>query len=87
MTGAEDQAAAGGGRLRAGHADRELVIQALKDAFVQGRLTKDELDARAGGALTARTRAELAVLTADIPGDPAEPGGAPAAGVRVRRVG
>jgi hypothetical protein len=53
--------------MRASHADREQVIEALKDAFVLGRLTKDELDARAGQALAARTRAELAVLTADIP--------------------
>jgi hypothetical protein len=53
--------------MRASHADREQVIEALKDAFVHGRLTKDELDARAGQALTARTCAELAVLTAGIP--------------------
>ena len=68
MTGPEDPAAAGGDRLRAAHADREQVIEALKDAFVQGRLTRDELDVRAGRALAARTRAELAALTADIPG-------------------
>src|SRR5205809_5745427 len=67
MTGPEDPAAAGRDRLRAGHADREQVIEALKDAFVQGRLTRDELDTRAGQALIARTRAELAALTADIP--------------------
>jgi len=59
--------AAGRGPMRASHADREQVIEALKDAFVHGRLTKDELDARAGRALTARTCAELAALTADIP--------------------
>jgi len=59
--------AAGGGPMRASHADREQVVEALKDAFVHGRLTKDELDARAGRALAARTCAELAALTADIP--------------------
>ena len=74
MTGPEDPAAAGRDRLRAGHADREQVIEALKDAFVQGRLTRDELDVRAGRALAARTRAELAALTADIPGGPAAAG-------------
>ena len=74
MTGPEDPAAAARDRLRAGHADREQVIEALKDAFVQGRLTRDELDVRAGRALAARTRAELAALTADIPGDPAAAG-------------
>ena len=67
MTGPQDLAAAGGDRLRASHADREQVIEALKDAFVQGRLTRDELATRAGRALAARTFAELATLTADIP--------------------
>jgi hypothetical protein len=70
MTGQENLAAAGRDRIRAGHADREQVIEALKDAFVQGRLTRDELDARADRALAARTRAMLAALTADIPGGP-----------------
>jgi hypothetical protein len=67
ITGPEDGGAAGRGHLRAAHADREHVIDLLKAAFVQGRLTKDELDARAGQALTARTYAQLAALTDDIP--------------------
>jgi Domain of unknown function (DUF1707) len=71
MAGPQDPAAAGGDRLRPGRGDREQVIEALKDAFVQGRLSKDELDARAGRALAARTYAELAALTADIPASPA----------------
>jgi Domain of unknown function (DUF1707) len=58
-------------RLRAGHADREQVIEALKTAFVDGRLTKNELAARTGRALAARTYADLAALTADIPAEPA----------------
>ena len=74
MTGPQDPAAAGRNRLRAGHADREQVIETLKDAFVHGRLTKDELDARAGRALTARTHADLAALTADITAEPAAAG-------------
>jgi hypothetical protein len=72
MTGSQDPA--GHGRLRAGHADREQVIEALKDAFVRGRLTREELDVRAGRALAARTRADLAALTADIPPGPAVAG-------------
>ena len=67
MTGPQDPAAAGRDRLRAGHADREQVIGTLKDAFVQGRLSRDELHTRAGQALAARTCADLAALTADIP--------------------
>jgi DUF1707 SHOCT-like domain len=53
--------------LRASHADREQVIDVLKIAFAQGRLSKDELDARVGKALAAQTYAELAALTADLP--------------------
>jgi len=56
--------------LRASDADREQVLEFLKAAFVQGRLTIDELDARAGLALVSRTYGELAALTADIPSGP-----------------
>lgn len=72
----EEMAASVAGRrpMRASDADREQVIEALKDAFVHSRMTKDELDARAGRALAARTCAELAALTADIPPVPAASG-------------
>jgi len=76
MTEPRDPAAASGDQLRAGHADREQVIDTLKTAFVHGRLTKDEFDARAGQALSARTRADLAALTADIPPAPPAAGSA-----------
>jgi hypothetical protein len=62
-------AAAGRGHMRASHADREHVIDTLKAAFVQGRLTKDELDQRVGQAFTSKTYAELAALSADLPAD------------------
>jgi len=71
MTGPADEIAAGQGRWRASHADREQVVGTLKAAFVQGRLTADELDERVGQALAARTYAELAALTTDLPVDPA----------------
>ena len=58
----------GRGRLLASHADREQVIDTLKAAFVQGLLTKDEFDLRVGQTLGSRTYAELAAVTADIPG-------------------
>jgi len=58
------------GHLRASDADREQVLEFLKTAFVQGRLTMDELEARAGQALASRTYGELAMLTADIPSGP-----------------
>jgi hypothetical protein len=55
------------GHVRASNADREQVIDVLKAAFVQGRLTKDELDLRVGQALTSRTYAEQAAVIADLP--------------------
>jgi len=61
------------GGLRASHADRELVIGTLKAAFVLGRLTEDELGARAGQVYGSRTYAELAKVTAEVTADiPAE---------------
>ena len=59
--------AAGCSHLRASHADREHVIDLLKAAFVYGRVTKDEFDARIGQTFASRTYAELAAITADIP--------------------
>jgi DUF1707 SHOCT-like domain len=70
--GPVDPVAAAHGRLRASDADRERVIEALKVAFVRGRLSKDELDRRAVRALTARTYADLAAVTAGVPARPAE---------------
>ena len=84
MAGPQDPAAAGGDQLRAGHADREQVIEALKGAFVHGRLTRDELDLRVGRALAALTYADLAALTTDIPGAPAPAPRVPPAGARRR---
>lgn len=58
----------GRGRPRAPHGHRERAIDVLKAAFVAGRLDLDELDARVGQALASRTYAELATVTADLPG-------------------
>ena len=69
-TGPAEERAVPPGRMRASHADRDQVISALKTAFVQGRLAKDELDARVGQALASRTHAELTVITADLPAGP-----------------
>jgi Domain of unknown function (DUF1707) len=77
ITGPEEGTPAGHGRLRASHADREQVIEAVKTAFADGRLDKDELAARVGQALAARTYADLATVAADIPAVPAVPPKAP----------
>lgn len=65
--GHQKAAGAAHGHFRASHADREQVIDTLKAAFIQGRLTKDELELRVGQTLASRTYAELAALTGDIP--------------------
>jgi len=57
----------GRGRMRVSNLDREHLVEVLKAAFVQGRLTKDDFDLRVGQALAARTFAELTALTADLP--------------------
>ena len=65
--GREDGTAGAQGRLRSSRADRDEAIDVLKAAFVQGRLTKDELDLRVGQVLASRTYADLAALIADVP--------------------
>jgi hypothetical protein len=62
--------------LRASHADRDRVVELLRVAAGDGRLTAEELDQRLEAALTARTLSELAVLTTDLPASadhPVEP--------------
>jgi len=69
-TGPEERrtaAASGRVHLRASQADREGVIDALKAAYVAGRLTEDEFEGRVGQAFAAPTQAALAAITADIP--------------------
>lgn len=80
--------AADGGHLRASDADRERVIDALKTAFVQGRLSKNEMATRTGQVLESRTYAELAVATAGVPAGraAAPPSRQPIAPARARPV-
>ncbi len=59
--------------LRASHSDRDTVVELLQVAAGDGRLSADELDERLERALTAKTYAELAVLTADLPATPGAP--------------
>src|SRR5437588_11025560 len=63
-------AAGGHGNLRASAADRERAIDVLKAAFAEGRLTREEHDARVERAYRSRTYADLAALSADLPAGP-----------------
>jgi hypothetical protein len=70
MAGPGDEkaaAAVGRAHLRVSRTDREQMIDTLKVAFVHGRLTKDDFDARIGQTLASRTYAELATVIADLP--------------------
>lgn len=69
--------------VRASDADRDRVVEVLRDAAADGRLTTDEFDERLEAALSSRTLDELAVLTADLT---SEPGHSGAAAVRAEDV-
>jgi DUF1707 SHOCT-like domain len=63
--------------VRASDAEREQTVALLQQNFADGRLTQAELEDRAGAAYTARTRAQLFGLTADLPAageQPSRPG-------------
>jgi hypothetical protein len=61
--------------MRAGNADRERVLERLRQAHLEGRLDLEEFDERITATLAARTYRELAALTEDLP----EPAPAPSA--------
>ncbi len=74
--------------LRASHEDRDRVVDLLRVAAGDGRLTSDELDARLERALSARTRGELAALTEDLPtARGAGPAADPQKVLRIERAG
>ena len=51
-------------------ADRDRSVRVVKASFVEGRLTKEELDQRVGQVLVSRYFEELMALTADLPVGP-----------------
>ncbi|GAA4505914.1 MULTISPECIES: DUF1707 SHOCT-like domain-containing protein [Nonomuraea] len=55
------------GEVRASDAEREAVVELLREASVEGRLTLAELTDRTEAAYTATTQTELALLTQDLP--------------------
>lgn len=77
---ADDASAQAREDQRATHEDRDRVVEVLRLAAGDGRLTLEELDERVGAALTARTYGELTALVSDLPAardTPAGPPGAP----------
>lgn len=53
--------------IRASDSERDLTIERLTSAFVEGRLDREEHDHRVGLALHAELYGELCSLTADLP--------------------
>lgn len=78
-------ATAGHGGFRASDGDREQAIDRLKTAFADGLLAEDEFELRVGRALVSRTHADLAEVTADLPG-PGVPTGVPASSAAAKPV-
>jgi Domain of unknown function (DUF4190)/DUF1707 SHOCT-like domain len=58
----------GRGQMRAADADRDRAVSYLTTAYTEGRLGKDEYDARLETALSARTYADLDQIVTDLPG-------------------
>jgi hypothetical protein len=58
----------GRGQMRAADTDRDRAVNFLTTAFTEGRLGKDEYDARLESALSARTYADLDQVVTDLPG-------------------
>jgi len=56
--------------LRIGDAERDSVMTQLREHFVAGRLTFDELTDRIDVALTAKTQGHIDRLMADLPRSP-----------------
>jgi Domain of unknown function (DUF1707) len=59
--------------LRASDADRDRVLDVLRAAVGDGRLTAEEFDERVEATLSSRTLGELAALTADLVAESARP--------------
>jgi hypothetical protein len=60
-------ASSGRGNMRAADADRDRVVEVLKLAYSEGRLSMDEYDGRVENALSARTYADLDQVVTDLP--------------------
>jgi Domain of unknown function (DUF1707)/Domain of unknown function (DUF4190) len=73
------------GKVRAADADRDRVAGILGTAYSEGRLSKDEYDARLEAALSAHTYADLDQVVIDLPLPAAAAGAGPAVVTPVAR--
>src|SRR5680860_1388730 len=57
-------------QLRISDADRHRVAEVLREAAAEGRIDFEELDDRLEATYSARTYADLAPITVDLPANP-----------------
>jgi ferric-dicitrate binding protein FerR (iron transport regulator) len=60
--------------MRASDQDRESAAELLRQAYIEGRLSRGELDERAASVYSAATWGDLRDLTADLPPPPPRTG-------------
>ncbi|HEV3069398.1 MAG TPA: DUF1707 domain-containing protein [Streptosporangiaceae bacterium] len=73
------------GLMRVSDSDREQAAEVLREAAGQGRISFDELDERLEAAYAAKTYADLATVTRDLPQAGQAP--SPARAAQVSRIG
>jgi hypothetical protein len=56
--------------IRASDKERESVVDVLRDAYTEGRLTLEEFEERTSEAYASRTWDDLRGLTGDLPAEP-----------------
>jgi hypothetical protein len=65
--------------IRISDADRDRIVERLREHYAEGRLNSDELDERVTAALSAKTYGDLRAVMTDLP-EPETVGAAGAAG-------
>jgi len=63
--------------IRASDKERDSVVDVLRDAYTDGRLTLEEFDERTSAAYASKTWGDLRELTADLPVQPVLGAGLP----------
>jgi hypothetical protein len=63
--------------IRASDNERDSVVEVLRDAYTDGRITLEEFDERTSAAYASRTWGDLRELTSDLPVEPVLGAGLP----------
>ncbi len=63
--------------IRASDKERDSVVEVLRDAYADGRITLEEFDERTSAAYASKTWGDLRELTSDLPVEPVLGAGLP----------